>query len=68
MSKREDSWIMFVVAALLTYFIIKLVTCDSTVVDGFCLCNGIGQSVCQDSNEMKRLYTEGKVTEYTIGN
>ncbi len=68
----KNPLIMFVISILLTYFIIKLISCSSSTTsptrEGMCLCGGVGQKICQDSDTVRRLYDEGKVTEYTIGN
>jgi hypothetical protein len=64
----KNPLVLFVIGALLTYFIIKLITCSNTTKEGMCLCGGVGQKICQDSDTVRRLYDENKLTEYTIGN
>ena len=51
--------------ALIGALVFLLVKCENKG-DGFCICSGMQNKACPDPNNLRRLYSEGKLTEYTL--
>ena len=70
--------IAYVIASmgLIVTLVVLLVKCKNK--SDFCICQGmhlqghtgdyVPAQFCPDPNNLKKLYAEGKLTEYTIGN
>jgi hypothetical protein len=56
--------IMLLVIGIIILFNVK----NKNNNENFCTCLGLGNKSCRDPDEMRRLYNEGILTEFTIPN
>ena len=52
--------VSLVAMGVMAYYLVK---CHNK--SDFCMCSGMDNKYCPDPNELKRLYAEGKLTEYS---
>jgi hypothetical protein len=67
-SLSDITIIVYVVASLTLIIALVVLLLKSENKDNFCTCSGMNTKLCRDPNNLKQLYSEGKLTEYNFSN
>jgi len=66
-SKKTNDIILYISVGINIVLIITVIFLGiKKQKDGFCTCSGLQTKLCNNPEELKRLYREGKLTEYNF--